>query len=423
MLKVFETFSGIGSQAKALENAGIDHEIFATADWDITAIIAYDLIHHGKIDRTEVDRMTIDEVDRALEPFTFSLTGKKPISGITRKINEDARRTLLAAIRRSRNRVSVTDIKGSEVPDDIDLLTYSFPCQDLSLCKFWHGGVHGIDRDAHTRSGMLWEVERILLEMSDARKCLPRFLLMENVTAILNDLNKKNFAEWRRNLEALGYLNIPLRLNAKSFGIPQMRERAYMISVRCDHDLELEQKMSILFSGDPSEYRRRDVHLQDILRLDYSNDVLRAEADESQPNETVSRDKIYKENVHLLDANYQPLDIVVNTITTKQDRNPNSGVIAYPPPEDTYGCGHENGACFRNLTPRECFMLMGFDERDYEILIENNVRLNNRTLLFTRDKLNKLAGNSIVVDVLECLFKMINDAKGMIERHEATRNV
>ena len=365
--------------------------------------------------------MSIDEVDKALEPYTFSLTGKKPTSGISRKISEDARRTLLAAIRRSKNRVSITDIKGTEVPDDIDLLTYSFPCQDLSLCKFWHGGVHGIDRDAHTRSGMLWEVERILLEMSEAGKKLPRFLLMENVTAILNDLNKKNFAEWKSNLEELGYLNIPLRLNAKAFGIPQMRERAYMISIRCDHDMELEQEMIIHFSCDPSAYHRRELHLQDILRLDYSDDV-RAEADESQPNGTVSREKIYQENTHLLDENNQPRDIIVNTLTTKQDRNPNSGVIAYPPPGDIYGCGRADGACFRNLTPRECFMLMGFDEKDYEVLIENNIRLNDKTMLFTRDKLNKLAGNSIVVDVLECLFRMIVEAKGIIETHEATHN-
>lgn len=422
MLKVFETFSGIGSQAKALENAGIEHEIYATADWDITAIIAYDLIHHGKIDRTEVDQMSIDEVDHALEPYTFSLTGKKPTSGITHKISEEARRTLLAAIRRSRNLVSITDIKGSDIPDDIDLLTYSFPCQDLSLCKFWHGGVHGIDRDAHTRSGMLWEVERILLEMSEAGKKLPRFLLMENVTAILNNLNKKNFCEWKRNLEELGYINITFPLNSKSFGIPQMRERAYMISIRCDRDPRLEQEINSHFNCILPQHPRRNVHLSDILRLDYSNAALRAEADESQPNATVSRRKIYDENVHLLDDNYRPLDIIVNTITTKQDRNPNSGVIAYPPPGDTYGCGRENGACFRNLTPRECFMLMGFDERDYEVLIENNIHLNDRTRLFTRDKLYKLAGNSIVVDVLEYLFKLIDDANTVIKNHEAVNN-
>ena len=67
-------------------------------------------------------------------------------------------------------------------------------------------------------------------------------------------------------------------------------------------------------------------------------------------------------------------------------------------------------------------MLMGFEERDYEVLIENNIRLNSRTMLFTRDKLNKLAGNSIVVDVLECLFKMIDEANSMIKIFEAENN-
>ena len=59
---------------------------------------------------------------------------------------------------------------GSDIPDNIDLFTYSFPCQDLSLCGCWHGNKSGIARDAHNRSGMLWEVERILLEMNDGIK-------------------------------------------------------------------------------------------------------------------------------------------------------------------------------------------------------------------------------------------------------------
>ena len=67
-------------------------------------------------------------------------------------------------------------------------------------------------------------------------------------------------------------------------------------------------------------------------------------------------------------------------------------------------------------------MLMGFDECDYEMLIENNIHLNERTRLFTRDKLYKLAGNSIVVDVLECLFRLIDDANTMIKNHEAAGN-
>ena len=96
------------------------------------------------------------------------------------------RRLYAKTIKETRNMVSITDVMGSDIPDNIDLFTYSFPCRDLSLCGCWHGNKSGIARDAHNRSGMLWEVERILLEMNEMGKELPRFLLMENVTNILS---------------------------------------------------------------------------------------------------------------------------------------------------------------------------------------------------------------------------------------------
>lgn len=413
MLRVFETFSGIGSQAKALENAEIEHEIVATSDWDVAAIIAYDLIHNGEPDAT-LENESIEVIDAELDRHTFSLTGKAPSSTKTiKQLSEQTKRRLYGAMKRSKNLISMTDIKGADVPSDLDILTYSFPCQDLSLCKFWHGDVHGIDRNANTRSGMLWQVERILREMSEEGKVLPRFLLMENVCAILNSLNKKDFEEWKSILAEFGYTNVIYRLNAKEFGIPQNRERAYMISIRTDGDAARELCATQHFEVNNLQIpdvakarRRRVVKLQDVLRLDYSNPVLRAEADESQPNDTVSRQKIYDTNHHLIDENGEPVDIIVNTVTTKQDRNPNSGVIDYS--------GREGGACYRNLTPRECFMLMGFEERDYEIIVQHNVPKDKKGDLFSRDKLIKLAGNSIVVDVLECIFKLINEANDML---------
>lgn len=424
MLRVFETFSGVGSQAKALRNTGIDHEIIATADWDVSAIIAYDLIHNGQYDLTILEGYTDKDIDDQLDQYSLSLTGKLPSTKKSvRHMNNELKRLLLSAIIRSNNMVNMTIIKGSDVPNDIDLLTYSFPCQDLSLCKFWHGDVRGIDRNAQSRSGMLWEVERILQEMYEAGRQLPRFLLMENVSAILNTLNKKNFNEWKSILEGLGYVNIIYRLNAKDFGIPQNRERAYMISVRHDGDIKKSNEISEFFNElnniqlpiFTQQAMRRDIRLKDILKLDYNIPAYRIEADESQPNDTESRRRIYETNVHLLDEHGYPLDIVVNTVTTKQDRHPNSGVI-------DYNC-KSNGASFRYLTPRECFLLMGFDEADYQILVDNNVPKNKRSMLFSRDKLIKLAGNSIVVDVLECLFKLIDKAnRTIMEREEVAGN-
>lgn len=163
MLTVVETFSGIGSQAKALKNIGIEHKIECTADWDINAIIAYDLIHNGKQNLKELDNMTKEDILEMLKTYTLSLNGKKPATFETvRKLSMDVLKRVAYAIKRCNNLVSIVDVKGKDLPKQIDLLTYSFPCQDLSLAGNWHGNKGGIDRDAHNRSGMLWEIERIL---------------------------------------------------------------------------------------------------------------------------------------------------------------------------------------------------------------------------------------------------------------------
>ena len=208
MLKVVETFSGIGSQAKALKNIGIEYEITCTADWDINAIIAYDLIHHGKQDLSVYKNMTKQDLIKSLSKYTLSLDGKKPATEKNMQdLNEEVLKRVLYAIKRSNNLVSITDIKARDLPNRIDLLTYSFPCQDLSVAGNWHGNKSGIDRNAHNRSGMLWEVERILKERISEKMQLPRFLLMENVSNILSDRHKDNFKEWTDYLEEIGYYN------------------------------------------------------------------------------------------------------------------------------------------------------------------------------------------------------------------------
>ncbi len=140
MFKVIETFSGIGSQAKALENIGIKHKILCTVDWDINAIIAYDLIHNGKQDLEKYNKLSQKEIINKLKKYTLSMNGKKPATEkAVKNLNYEIAKRLLAAIERSNNLVSITDIKGEELSNDVDLLTYSFPCQDLSVAGFWHG--------------------------------------------------------------------------------------------------------------------------------------------------------------------------------------------------------------------------------------------------------------------------------------------
>lgn len=411
MFKVIETFSGIGAQAKALERISTDFEIVNTCDWDINAIIAYCRIHHGGIDTSIIQDVSDEEIDLFLKGTTLSMDGKKPISeNAYKRLSVEFKRLLCAAIKQTKNMVSITDVHGSDIGNDIDLLTYSFPCQDLSLCGCWHGNKSGIARDAHNRSGMLWEVERILKEMSSSKQKLPRFLVMENVTNILSTTHKADFDDWKSTLVDLGYVNHIYRLNAKNFGVPQKRERAYMISVLCDNDTIKEEYVEEYFKTNnledeniAAQYRVREFLLKDVLRLDYSKPNYKMEADLSQPNNTPSRVRIFEENDMLYDGK-RINEIKVNTVTTKQDRNPNSGLI-------TYDSGRDGKAKWRYLTPRECFLLMGFDEADYNAVIYNNPEYKKNMTLLTNEKLIKMAGNSICVDVLEAIFRQLFELK------------
>lgn len=413
MLKVVETFSGIGAQATALRNIGIEHEIVGTADWDVYAILAYDLIHYGNPQKTKYDKMTKNELLEILSKYTLSMDGKKPAT--KKQIenqNQEFLSRLCAAIERSHNMISVTDIRGIDIPNDTDLLTYSFPCQDLSSAGFWHGNKGGIDRNANNRSSMLWQIERILLERYNSVMPMPKFLLMENVTNIVSARHIDNFNEWKKSLKKMGYENYPMILNAKDFGIPQKRKRFYMLSIYTNHNKEMKKKLDKFFEQhnlEDLEYvktlnlKKRNV--KDILKLDYTNYQYKYEADYSQPRDTKSRLDIWNNNEKLY-INKKINVEIIPTLTTKQDRHPNSGVIEYEK--------KEGKSSFRYLTPREGFMLMGFEESDYQKIIDNNFKTKKGTEFFTRDKLNKMAGNSIVVYVLEQIFKQVDEINNTI---------
>ena len=125
------------------------------------------------------------------------------------------------------------------------LMAYSFPCQDLSKA----GLGKGMEKGSGTRSGMLWEVERILDECEN----LPQILLMENVPDVIGSKNIIHFAKWLEKLEKLGYHCYWQVLNAKDFGVPQNRERCFMVSLLGDYLYEFPKKQKL------------EIRLKDIL--------------------------------------------------------------------------------------------------------------------------------------------------------------
>lgn len=106
-------------------------------------------------------------------------------------------------------------------------------CQDLSLA----GKQAGMSKGSNTRSGLLWEVERLLQESIDNNLELPDILLMENVPQVCNKKNEKDFNEWKSFLVSIGYKNFVQILNASDFGVPQNRKRCFMVSVLTNEDI------------------------------------------------------------------------------------------------------------------------------------------------------------------------------------------
>lgn len=411
MLKVIESFSGIGSQAQALENIGVDFEVVATMEWEIGAMYAYDILHNGPQDLTPYRHHNRDSLIETLSAYNLSNDGKKPLSyRALSSMNLQQMKSILCAIERNNNFVDITTVKGSQLPE-ADVLTYSFPCQDLSISGHWHHNSGGIDRDANNRSTLLWEVERLLTEYVEIDKELPSFLLMENVSNILSSKHIDNFREWQRFLENLGYVNQVYTLDARNFNVPQSRVRTYMISVLAKNET-VARNISQYFEDNNLEKIKRDFSkirpIRDYLRLDYSNEVYKKEAIQSTPIFTPSRQKIFEQNPILAIGSKAKEGIWARTVTTKQDRNPNSGIIAYGDEKLT-----EINTHYRNLTARECFLLMGFDEEKYNHLMDSNFKVRSNRNMLNQAKLIQLAGNSIVVQVLEHIFAQINEINEM----------
>ena len=171
-LRLIELFAGIGSQTQALTNIGVPHTVVGISEIDKYAIQSYKAMH-GE--------------------FT-----------------------------------NFGDIREIKSLPDADLWTYSFPCQDISVAGKGAGIKEG------TRSGLLFEVERLLITASENGN-LPKYLLLENVKNLVSKKFKADFDRWLAFLESLGYSNYWQILNAKDYGIPQNRERVFCVSIRGEH--------------------------------------------------------------------------------------------------------------------------------------------------------------------------------------------
>lgn len=411
MLNVVEAFTGIGAQTAALKRAKIEHNILNTIEWEIGAMYAYDIMHNGKQNIAMYRHHSRESLIDKLSQYNLSNDGKSLLSQRSiASMSIIQMKSILYSIERNNNLIDIEKVTADDLSNDIDLFTYSFPCQDLSVSSRWWNNNKGINRESGGQSSLLWEVERLLEEFNEDNKSFPKFLLMENVNAILSPRHIDNFNEWMDSLNKFGYYNKVYTLNAVNFGIPQNRVRTYMISIYTGNDEDIENELEDFFfkndleKVDFSGLAKKE--LKNYLKLGYRNENYRKEAILSTPQNTPSRQKIFKDSVVLAFDNEPVSGEVARTITTKQDRNPNSGIVVYDRKPLI------KGRDYRNLTPRETFLLMGFKEEIFDNLIENNLTISKNRTILPDSKLLKLAGNSIVVEVLKEIFlqmKEIND--------------
>ena len=310
-----------------------------------------------------------------------------------------------------------------------DMITYSTPCQDFSAAGKGKGG----DKGSGTRSSLLWECERII------RAVKPKYLLMENVKNLLSEKHRHNFNEWFKVLEGMGYTNYYKGLNAKDYGIPQNRERIFCVSI-------LGSGQYLFPNPIPLDKRLKDMLEPCVDEKYYLSadkvEKLTTQIKEKEVSNTIRCGGSSLDGKHTWDIVVEPKVIQLgNIVSTGNWDNPQRGRIYSPsgcspalntmqggglePKIVTLGnympSGHSaskivdsNGITptvmenhgtvtatvqnyrIRKLTPRECWRLMGVKDEQFD-------RLHG----ISNSQLYKLAGNSIVVDVLEAIFKYL----------------
>ena len=385
MIKVLSLFSGIGAFERACCRIGLDWELVNYCEIDRWASLSYSMVN---------------------------------------QCNE------------SLNLRDVRAVTAETVRDrQVDLITYGFPCQDISIAGKQQGFVN--DSGESTRSGLFFEALRIIKELR------PRYAIAENVKALTSAKFKNEFATVLSSLEEAGYNNYWRVLNAKDYGIPQNRERVFIVSIRKDVDkgdfqfpekeplmLRLRDMLEPAESVDEKYYlsteregvRRLIAELETryslpaVAKIGETPVLCQIGNIAKDPSREHIPDRIYDPSglaptLNTVGGGNLEPKIVIDGLTrdTQKQRarvfNP-SGLAASlistdykEPPQISVKIAEPGNTCgvrIRKLTPRECWRLMGFLDEEFD-----------RVHGISNSQLYKQAGNSIVVNVLSALLSQL----------------
>lgn len=354
-MKIIELFAGVGCQTQALKNIGVDHKVVGISEIDKYAIDSYNQLHG--------------------ETFNFG------------------------------------DISKIDVLPKVDMWTYSFPCQDISVAGYQKGIKKG------TRSGLLSEVER-LLEISEK----PKYLLLENVKNLVSKKFKPDFDKWLEKLSDMGYTNYWKVMNAKDYGIPQNRERVFVVSVLGEHEkfefpekIELKLRLKDILDDSVEEkyYLNKSWHFSENSTDRHDvNEIAQIEGTNYRAIRTITNTNKICRCLDTMGGGQREPKILVKEATKKGYKEAFEGdSINLEQPNsktrrgrvgnqiaNTLNTGCNQGVVtdnykIRKLTPKECWRLMGWKDVQF-----------NKIKGISNSQLYKQAGNGIVINVLEKIF-------------------
>ena len=355
MLKVFEAFSGIGTQRMALNNINIDFKIVATSEIDVNAIIAYANIHNAE-KLSNIQSPNISEVKEYLR--NLNILSEDKVNKLSIHNLENLYKCSIANC----NFGDISKINIDNIPDH-DLFTYSFPCQDLST----FGTKLGCEENSGTRSSLLWSCKSII----EAKK--PKFLLLENVRNLLSSTHVNNFQKWLDSLSNMGYKNFYKILDSADFGIPQRRKRVFVVSI-------LNEEFQDINYNFPNNKSLQHIEEFIDLNLEFQEYDKHMEL----VNKNIPENKL----MFLDDRDFRFNGVMISDICSTQRAGRTGLKVCYRDKEKIM---------YRNITWVESWKLMGIADS----------YINKIHGILPNGALYKLAGNAIVVNVLEEIFKEI----------------
>ena len=323
-VRLIELFGGYGSQLMSLKRLGDNVESYGLVEFDINAVRSFNEVHG------------------------------------TSYVPKDIRY------------VNGRDLKIVDTDKYEYVMSYSFPCQDLSK----GGAGLGMTKGGGTRSGLLWEVERLLGEVEN----LPQMLLLENVVDVKGEKHIGDFNRWLDFLKGLGYRNHVMDLNGLDFNVPQGRVRTFVLSILSDKEYKFPKPI------------KRTKTLLDVLESDYDTRFILSD---KMLNGTFLS---HKERVQWLIKSLNRKDYS-STITTHMARGESQYISI--PFDKVYDEENIKDAKVRKLTPRECGRLMGVSDEDIDKILSVNTTTNAY----------KQFGNSIIVDVMVEIFRGVIEWK------------